>query len=104
MRKTTKSIMITVSALSAIALNSCGVKAKEDFVIDYTYTTPSGTSKVNEISAQDVLDKYLSEEGTTATQAYYNAMYEVALRQEFYNSTGKFIAIFLRFKEMLMKM
>lgn len=90
MRKTTKSVMIAMSALSAIALNSCAVTSKEGFVIDYTYESSSGTSRVVEITAQEVLDRYLAKEGTTAAKAYYEAMYEVALRQEFYSDNGKF--------------
>ena len=90
MKKTTKSMILALTALSSIALSACGISPKEDFVIDYTYDSPNGESTTSEITAQDVLDRYLSQEGTTAAQAYYNAMYEVALRKVFEDENGKF--------------
>ncbi len=90
MKKTTKSMILALTALSSIALSACGISPKEDFVIDYTYDSPNGESTTSEITAQDVLDRYLNQEGTTAAQAYYNAMYEVALRKVFEDENGKF--------------
>lgn len=90
MKKTTKSMILALTALSSIALSACGISPKEDFVIDYTYDSPNGESTTSEITAQDVLDRYLNQEGTTAAKAYYNAMYEVALRKVFEDENGKF--------------
>ena len=90
MNKTTTSMILALTALSSIALSACGISPKEDFVIDYTYDSPNGESTTSEITAQDVLDRYLNQEGTTAAQAYYNAMYEVALRKVFEDENGKF--------------
>lgn len=90
MKKTTKSMILALTALSSIALSACGISAKEDFVIDYTYDSPNGESTTSEITAQDILDRYLNQEGTTAAEAYYNAMYEVALRKVFEDENGKF--------------
>lgn len=89
MKKTTKSIILGLTAFSSIALSGCTVSQKEDFVIDYTYTTPSGQEVTTEISAQDILDRYLTNDASTATSAYYDAIYEVALREVFTNGRFK---------------
>ncbi len=89
MKKSTKSLILALSAFSTIALSGCGISQKEDFVIDFTYETANGTSVTQEITAQDVLDRYLTNNGATATEAYYNAIYEVALREVFTNGRFK---------------
>ena len=88
MKKSTKSMILALSAFSTIALSGCGISAKEDFVIDFTYETASGNSVTEEITAQDILDRYLTNNGSSAAEAYYNAIYEVALREVFTN--GRF--------------
>ncbi len=89
MKKSTKSMILALTAFSSIALAGCGISAKEDFIIDYTYETPSGSQVTDQITAQDILDRYLSNNGSNAAQAYYNAIYEVALREAF-SDGGKF--------------
>ena len=88
MKNSTKSMILALSAFSTIALSGCGISAKEDFIIDFTYETANGNSVTEEITAQDILDRYLTNQGSTAAEAYYNAIYEVALREVFTN--GRF--------------
>lgn len=88
MKNSTKSMILALSAFSTIALSGCGISAKEDFIIDFTYETANGNSVTEEITAQDILDRYLTNQGSTAAETYYNAIYEVALREVFTN--GRF--------------
>lgn len=89
MKKTGKTLALALTVFSSIALVGCDVSAKEDFVIDFSYKDPtSGNQVTSEISAQDVLDRYIQRQGSTSAKTYYDAIYEVALRQQFTN--GKF--------------
>lgn len=89
MKKSAKFGALALAALSTIALSGCSVTKKLDLIIEYSYT-PEGTQTevTKSISAQDILDRYISKEGSTAAKAYYDTIYEVALRETFTN--GKF--------------
>ena len=89
MKKVAKNLALALTVFSTVALSSCSIKEKEDFALDYSYTDPTtGKTATKEITAQDILDRYITRQGSTSAKAYYDAIYEVALRQEF--STGKF--------------
>lgn len=89
MKKVAKNLALALTVFSTVALSSCSIKEKEDFALDYSYTDPTtGKTATKEITAQDILDRYITRQGSTSAKAYYDTIYEVALRQEF--STGKF--------------
>ncbi len=89
MKKIAKNLTLALTVFSSVALSSCSIKEKEDFVLDYSYTDPtSNTKTTKEISAQDILDRYITRQGSSSAKAYYDTIYEVALRQEF--TSGKF--------------
>ncbi len=89
MKKIAKNLALALTVFSSVALSSCGIKEKEDFVLDYSYSDPTTNTKTTkEITAQDILDRYITRQGSSSAKAYYDTIYEVALRQEF--STGRF--------------
>lgn len=90
MKKSTKSMILALTAFSSIAMSSCSVTKKDNFVIDFTYDTASGDKVTTTITADEVLERYIAQEGTTSAKAYYDAIYEVALRETFSNTNGKF--------------
>lgn len=89
MKKSAKFGALALVALSSVALSGCSVTKKDDLIIEYSYT-PEGTKTevTKSISAQDILDRYIAKEGSTAAKAYYDTIYEIALRETFTN--GKF--------------
>ena len=90
MKKIGKNVALALTLFSSVALSSCGIKEKEDFVLDYTYTDPTtGNVVTKEITAQNILDRYINRQGSTSVEAYYNTIYEVALRTEF-SENGRF--------------
>lgn len=90
MKKSTKSMVLALTAFSSIAFASCSVTKKDNLIIDFTYTNGNGDEVTTSISADEVLERYIVKEGTTSAKAYYDAIYEVALRETFSSTNGKF--------------
>lgn len=84
MKKSTKALVLALAVFSTISLSSCAIQTKEDFLIEYTYK-PAGSDKeiTANISAQDMLDHYISKNGSAAAKTYYDAIYATALRKSF---------------------
>ncbi len=83
MKKFKMGMAFGLSALTLFSIASCDVTAKDDLVLTYKITTSSGEVKEAKIDAQDVLDRYLKTNPKDHAKAYYDAIYDVAVRVAF---------------------
>lgn len=84
MKKFKMGIAFGLSALTLLSLGSCNkITPKEDLVLTYKVTTSSGEVKEAQIDAQDVYERYLKTNPKDHAKAYYDAVYDVAVRLAF---------------------
>lgn len=84
MKKMKMGIVFGLCALTLTSLASCGdITAKDDLVLTYKFTTSSGDVKEAEINAQDVYERYLKTNPKDHAKAYYDTIYDVAVRLSF---------------------
>lgn len=83
MKKFKMGMVFGLSALTLFSIASCDVTAKDDLVLTYKITTSSGEVKEAKINAQDVLERYLKTNPKDHAKAYYDAIYDVAVRVAF---------------------
>lgn len=89
MKKYKKPLALAITAFSLISLASCGsVTAKENFILEYTYTSPDGTKSVKQITADDMFERYLKLNPGSHAQAYYDALNEIKVRVAFEDENG----------------
>lgn len=85
MKKFKMGMVFGLSALTVMSVASCNITSKDDFVLSYKVTTSSGETKQVTIDAQDVYERYLKTSPKDHAKAYYDAIYDVAVRVAFQN-------------------
>ncbi len=83
MKKFKMGMVFGLSALTVMSVASCNITSKDDLVLSYKVTTSSGETKQVTINAQDVYERYLKTSPKDHAKAYYDAIYDVAVRVAF---------------------
>jgi len=88
MKKFKIGMSLALSVLTLASISSCKITEKDDLVLTYSYKTSDGTTKTREINAEDVYQRYLKKDPKDHAKAYYDAIYDVAVRIAFKQENG----------------
>lgn len=89
MKKYKKPLLLGLTAFGLISLASCDIVGKDNFIIEYSYTSEDGVVRTKQITADDIYEKYLKSSPKDHAKAYYDAIQEIVVRVSFEDENGK---------------